>query len=363
MLKKYLFQKSCIVITLLLMCSVSFHCSKSPVNISEDGTGTIIGNGIISATLVTENGDPLQTASVRIRKCDYITDHTGKRKGTTKIDTVTDMNGMFSVVLPDTGFYSIEVVKGDTLGKLLSCSLTTKMPYRVFDTINALPYGKINGQLHGSNNFSNYAIKVYGLERNVLVGNDGTYSLILPDGRYRILVQNRENNEKTYEQDNVEVTSNKTVLQNLILPEQYSPCNDYSCDSLIIVKLLTTNKLLNLDINEITETANGRITGIEISDVVLDSIIDEIGQLDQIKTLEFEECQITYISPNIGKLTNISELTFKHCNLVSLPLEICELLNIKECDISRNKLCNVSSELRTWADKVDPDWSSTQKCK
>jgi hypothetical protein len=57
-------------------------------------------------------------------------------------------------MLLDTGLFCIEVVKNDTLGKLLLCSLNRQTPYKVFDTLNALPYGQINGRLDGSDKYS-----------------------------------------------------------------------------------------------------------------------------------------------------------------------------------------------------------------
>jgi Leucine-rich repeat (LRR) protein len=113
----------------------------------------------------------------------------------------------------------------------------------------------------------------------------------------------------------------------------------------VIVNLLKTNDLLNLNVNEITEATNGRITALEFSNVKIDTIIDEIGKLDQLQCLEFYKCHITYISPNIGKLTNITELKIVNCGLVYLPPQISKLTK-KSITLSENEKKEINKFLK-----------------
>lgn len=68
------------------------------------------------------------------------------------------------------------------------------------------------------------------------------------------------------------------------------------------------------------------------------------------------------LSPGIGNLINLDTLILARCCLYTLPDSIVNIQKLTCLDLGYNYLNpdSMSSEVRAWADKFDPDWLSTQ---
>jgi hypothetical protein len=180
------------VVACVIICT-ALMCSHGPEHLAG---GTIdTGNAKISGRVHTPAGGFAAGASVTVCPAGYLTalgaDSTANRLRFVK-ETTTDDSGRFRIDTIDKGVYRIEVNDGKSSAVLLDATIDTTPV--VFDTGLSL-YATVKGN---AGRLSDTAVKryvlVYGLDRRVPVGDNGSFSIDLPTGefRFRIAVGNSQ---------------------------------------------------------------------------------------------------------------------------------------------------------------------------
>jgi hypothetical protein len=163
-------------------------CSLPAVT-ADGGSGTGVGNGMVTGRVIYPDSTPVVGAVVRLRANAYLADTSGSipvARSATLCQTVTDSLGNFNMDSLDTGGgYSIEVVDYQTQvrGTLYRTSFpsgnTNKLETRV-----VTPVTKIKGSVVISGLPQNAYVQVYGMERLSRTDADGNFVIQdLPLGR------------------------------------------------------------------------------------------------------------------------------------------------------------------------------------
>jgi hypothetical protein len=118
------------------------------------------------------------------------------------------------------------------------------------------------------------------------------------------------------------------------------PCSTYTCDSLVIEEILSSEENVEyldeyITVDSITDTSNGRIIAISMKGNIdlgfprLRVISDSVAKLNKLKKIELIECGTISIPNTVGKLLNLEELNFPYSMVDSIPDAIGGLINLE----------------------------------
>jgi hypothetical protein len=152
---------------LLFFIAVLCNCGIMSVATDTGGsTSEVVGK------VLYRNGEPVQNASVKLRRTDYFSDTIPgtARASFTGADTMTDGAGEFTVNVPDTGNYCIEVNDQKASAVLLRYSLSQKAGRVSLPDDTLEPTGTVQGHIALSPNIlSKVYVQVFGLEKIAVV--------------------------------------------------------------------------------------------------------------------------------------------------------------------------------------------------
>jgi hypothetical protein len=163
----------------------------------------------------------------------------------------------------------------------------------------------------------------------------------------------------------------KTLLLVLIfLTSSWTqPCENYSCDSLALRAILDTNGFSFVSVELASDSQNGRITEIQISDqagfkilpsiignitglkrlilngLALESLPDEICSLSNMENMTFDRNKIKQIPDSIGKITNLRRLGFYSNLITEVPPSIGNLINLTQLTLKHNQISHLPNEI------------------
>ena len=101
------------------------------------------------------------------------------------------------------------------------------------------------------------------------------------------------------------------------------------------------------------------LTTLDLEDNDLTSLPPEIGQLTNLTRLDLDNNQLTSLPPEIGQLTNLTTLDLKGNQLKSLPPEIWQLTNLTMLDLSVNLISTLPSEIGQLVNLAELDMRNT----
>ncbi len=120
---------------------------------------------------------------------------------------------------------------------------------------------------------------------------------------------------------------------------------DYKADSLAVRAILDSNGLQSIMVNSVADTLEGRIWKLVVNGKKMTTIPSEIGNLTELKILEFRANELTTIPPEIGSLSNLLYLELRSNRLTSIPPEIGNLIGMTRLFLSYNNLTAIPPEI------------------
>ena len=147
-------------------------------------------NGVV-AVIHNPDGAAAAGAVVRLRRADYLAavPSLSKTSGIIGIDARTDSNGCVRITGIDSGSYALEISDpGMRRALLLPCTVADTVVN--LGTATVRPYATVTGSIQttGSTSSSRY-VQVYGMERLVVVGATGVFTIgDLPAGTLRLRI-------------------------------------------------------------------------------------------------------------------------------------------------------------------------------
>lgn len=353
MLKKMLKLSICLMLCIVLYCTI---------NLSDNGGGSEVGNGVITGKIYFSDGAPASNTAVMLRRKDFLKDtsETYKNKGIIdSADTFTNNKGNFYFGSVDTGHYYIEASGGDSLGVLLVCTVTQADSVVSIPPDTLTPAGNISGTvtLYGGPKAKTY-IQIYGLDRVAETDSAGNFTIKVPEGEFmiRVVIGSPE-----YREVNIpEIRPDGAPVCIPVLSE--IPVSDsWECDTMIIRAILDSNDLHMISADSVIDgIQNGRINSVGFGLPAIHTIPSILGGLQTLEDLDIEKTLVSHVPSRIGELIYITNLGLDSNKLTTLPLEITNLILLEELDLSYNKLKNLLPAVKAWADKFDPDWADTQ---
>jgi hypothetical protein len=176
--------------TVLLLLAT---CGQNPLQIAGGTTDT--GNPSVIARVRYPDGSPAAGAKVVARPADYRAPvRPGGGSMTDRFQAVTDRNGHFRIDSLAGGLYRIEVNDEKGAATLFEVRVDTSDASSSIDAGEGTlrPYATVTGTIDTSGmdaGDARLSVQVYGLERLVPVGADGSYRITdLPEGRFRLQV-------------------------------------------------------------------------------------------------------------------------------------------------------------------------------
>ena len=165
---------------------VSLSCTKSPV-VSDNGSGTGLGNARVIGKVIYADSTPLKNAVVHLRTQTYLADtssaHSPERSGT--LATVsTDAFGNFAIDSVDTGCsYSLEVNDSKQKAMATLYKFTLTKDSMVLATRIAKPAINVFGKVTVTGLPANAYVQVYGMEKLSRTDSSGSFEIKdLPEG-------------------------------------------------------------------------------------------------------------------------------------------------------------------------------------
>ncbi|NLG17298.1 MAG: hypothetical protein GX556_08230 [Fibrobacter sp.] len=150
----------------------------------------------------------------------------------------------------------------------------------------------------------------------------------------------------------------------------------YSEDWSIARAILDSLGLTALNVENVTDSLNGRIVSLKLPKKNLVSIPSQIGSLTALKNIDLSNNFISSLPSSICGLTNLQSLKIQNNRLQSLPAGITALKRINYMDLTYNYLCDLPDSVIQWLEKysyVNPNsnpqfiyshlsWYTTQLC-
>jgi Leucine-rich repeat (LRR) protein len=142
-------------------------------------------------------------------------------------------------------------------------------------------------------------------------------------------------------------------------------------DSIVVRNLLDLNGLNAINVLDVASPDTGRITSIVAQYQEIDTISEEISQLNALRFLHLTYSSLKTLPNGIGNVNTLQYLNVSHGKLTSLPASIINLNlpNLGQSNqmytglfVENNSICNVSNEIKTWLNTYDSTWQSSQAC-
>lgn len=160
----------------------------------------------------------------------------------------------------------------------------------------------------------------------------------------------------------------------------------YKDDSLIVQAIIDLNNLTNVVVEDVSDSLNGRIGGIDLTNLNISILPENIGNLTYLGEIDIYGHQLKELPNSFWNITSLVELAIEHGKLEVIPDEIENLSNLevlyldsnnlstlpmtiinlskieKNLDVRYNHLCNLPEEIVEWIDANHwcEDWLSTQ---
>jgi Leucine-rich repeat (LRR) protein len=135
--------------------------------------------------------------------------------------------------------------------------------------------------------------------------------------------------------------------------------------------ILDLNGLTKTKVWDVASPDTGRITAITAQYQEVDTIPEEISQLNALKFIHLAYTSLKTIPSAIGNINTLQYLNLSHSKINSLPSNIINLSlpNLGQSYqiytglfVEYNNICNVPNEIKTWLTTYDSSWQLSQIC-
>lgn len=135
------------------------------------------------------------------------------------------------------------------------------------------------------------------------------------------------------------------ILSIVSMPGYSQVCAEYACDSAVVRHILDENGRLDVDVSEVSRLSDGRITGLSMQYLGLDTLSPEVGRLSALTHLGIDRNEIRELPASIGQLTSLVSLLLDNNRLTGLPPELGELASLQRLIVFSNSLVSVPPEI------------------
>jgi hypothetical protein len=373
-------------------------CLRCAISSLDTGGSSGTEVSAVVGMVVGPDGNPVANAAVRVRPVEYLADSAQSAtyvSAHTLFDTITGINGSFSIsqALPDS--YSVEIVCDDTLGAFTQFRYRPELKPLRIPALRVLPFAQLSGTVQISYNTNAYGnIQVYGLDRTVLADSFGYFTILLPQGNHKIHIGGYiKDSARPVEFDGMDMSFNvgwgedKNIGSYYLKPPPPPPCIDGSCDSAIVHRILDAAGVPQGRMSEVTKAQNGRIVELnlrgcplpnglppdvnrlvelrvlDLGQTGLPFMFPDMGRMTKLEIVRFDGDHLSMFSSSIGNCVALKELNLYGNELAALPLSIVSLsAPLTYLNVGNNRLCSVDSVMAAWIDRYDPFWRMNQRC-
>jgi len=313
----------------LLCCAV--QCTISNVA----GTGSQAGNGIVTATVITPDGQPAANASVFLRPKTFLKDTTAISE--TRIpDATTAKNGVFAIDSVDPGEYLVEVNDEIQNALLLVCVKDSGKTANL-GTLMLKPQAGFYGLVVRENipATTRVFVQAYGFDHIREVNVYGEFSFFkIPAGNYDLRIFSSDTSLGVVDSEIITVNPAEELDAGLfLLPFEYWR------DTLVVRELLDSNGLIDTPVTSVTVVKNGRVGELDLTHRAISVIPKSIGNL-RLTHLIVNENFISSLPVEIGKIASLEYLSATMNRLFELPHEIGNCKRLKHLEVSNNRYFN-----------------------
>jgi hypothetical protein len=302
---------------------------------------TVAGAGVettnsFAVSAVYRTGEPASNVVARLRNAHYLPDNGGAESVST--DRFTDAQGAVTFDSLEPGAYTLELTDQAGQSLVVRCTLAIDTGHIELGTDTLDPDGSVTGvvRVEGSSDHG-ARIRVYGLEKTTRAGSDGQFVLDhMPRGTFRMQIIPDQSRDKV-ELPEIDVQAGDTVSTDTLRIEH--GCTDFPCDSLMVRQILDTNGLIDVAVDSVAVTIDGRIRGLYLEG--RDSLVltPAIGQLTALEKLSFRRSKLTSLPENIGNLISLVRLDLFNTGIATLPASLSQCTSLRHIGLGA---CGIS---------------------
>jgi Leucine-rich repeat (LRR) protein len=119
----------------------------------------------------------------------------------------------------------------------------------------------------------------------------------------------------------------------------------YSADSIIVKRIFDSIGCSTCEVSSLTDSANGRITSLYLSNMGLTKVPEAIGNLNALTYLSLALNKLTTLPSQIGNLSALIDLDLSNNNLSMLPTQIGNLSLLNTLNLSHNAFSSLPAEI------------------
>ncbi len=296
-------------------------------------------------------GDPVAGAKVRVRPTGFLALYADEFPA---FDTVTDKYGYFHFDTIPADSYTIEINKDGAFGVLqelkvgASDSFPIILPNATLTPTGAI-YGRIN--LPMSDDTARPWVALYNVDyiAEMPLTQDFRFEGV-PEGVYRLRIIPYRESKLIIELHDIQVFSDSVVdvgTLNFMILQFFKGCTSFECDSIAVRSILDANGLSSVPVASVvtTDTATGRIVGLDFSGRSVVEVTKEIGSLSRLVTLNLRGNSIVSLPEQVGYLQSLRECYLDSNDLYELPSEFAYCCSLKVLTAAGNNLYRLDTRL------------------
>jgi len=324
----------------LLAAAVSalMSCQNSPLSHSQGGSGDITTNGRILGKVIGIDGEVASDVLVQMRPYDYLSDTTGiQPMDSVYRDTQTDQAGGFQVDSMGTGNFVLSLrtaSRGVRFIPLLISSADTLINLQSIQLQKAVSIGGTVASDTMLPGMRTYCF-VQGTEISAPVSESGTFSISGVAAASDINLKVMAFTTDTLAQADIPL---KVPLQDTTLEREIVLPVTLVQDTLAVRAILDSNSLYKISVDSVAIITNGRITGLDLSDLSLKYVPDQLGTLTHLHTLNLRNNALKTLPDTIGNLTNLKRLSVGYNAISQIPSGLWRCSNLTYLEFGHNQL-------------------------
>lgn len=328
---------------LVLLLAFLLGCSSKSGTVA-GGPGGQTTNGIIGVVYATGN-IPAQGARVTIRPKNFIKSSTEiVRSGelSNGAETVTDSLGRFEVTGLLEGAYLVEILIGDTLGRVDTFTISSDSEIIERDSMSTQPVGVITGVIdpYYLDNYDSVAVRIKGLDRDITIELDGSYRVeALAPWKYDIVIQGFITGQVVVDNVSHEVSSGDTTQ----VADTLTPINPIHYG--VIRRFLDSCELNEVDVHNVVKLSQNDIVEVILTNYMIERIPSNVKELTFVRHLHIDSNSISDVPTDISELQSLLTLNLSSNNIATLPIELGDCFGLTHLDVSANNLTELHATI------------------
>jgi hypothetical protein len=334
-----------LLLCIAVLSAILFQCAPDRLGLSASGGS---GTETVGGYAFDAEKKPAAGIFVSVRRSDFLdTGSASQQLDVFMADTVTDTNGRFSLLVGQTGQYTVTLYddKGN-YAAMQRCTLN--QDDSLYLQANLKPTGMMSGRISPAPDaeFTSFFIYLYGCARHsIRTDSAGDFEILgLPEGEYQFKAIPQHPLYESYYSGNIAVAPDSNTLIAAIKPQK-SAFSINPLDSMVVRDILDSNGLRVIKVGSVVKVAPEwpyRVTELSIRKlshnlINFQSLTSRIGELSQLRKMTVSNnVMLRSLPKEIGLLSRLKELYLNKNSIVVFPPEIGELDSVRILDISEN---------------------------